>query len=1067
MTDSNRPNWGERLRRLVRPSGADRRWTAETTAERRQMTVMFVDLVGSTLMAESHEPEVVSDVVRRYQDVCGKAISKHAGHIASYAGDGVMAYFGFPAAHEDDARQATLAGLDIVSTLSELGSRIRGEYGIDLAARVGIHTGLVLLTEMGSSDRPERNAVVGATPNEAARIQSVSPAGAVAISGATHEIVRGYFEVESLGRPPMKGVPADVEVFRVLRATQASDRLQAAGRALTPLTGRDEELRSVRDHWAALGASRACTTRIVLLRGEAGIGKSRVAAEIVREVLADGYPVLLATCSADRATSPLHPVVRLLESDFGFEAEDDDRSKLERLELGCRAAGLRSADAVPLLGALLEVPTSGRYEPLQLDPRARRERTFEAITGLLRATADRQKTLLVIEDLQWADESTLELIGRLGASTPSRGLLIMTTSRPEFRRPWGGECFSTIDIDRLAPDDHRRMIRELAGIHSLSEDAWDVIAQRSDGNPLFTEELARAARPDTDRRGSIQSIPMTIRDLLTARLDALAQHKRLAQIASTIGRDVDSDLLGTVTGLPRRQLAAGLAALVRAGILEELARPEGPVSHRFVHALVRDAAYESQEQLHDRRAAHLSIARALLARPGPDAGLVAQHLDAARSVEEAVQYYLRAASAAQLAAAHVEAIRLLDRSLELTSSLSEGPARDGLEVNVRILRGLSTVNTQGYAASAAADDYRRGLDLSGRAGTDVSLFAATAGIWAFYVVHGDLRAGAEAIARLEAMGRPEVEAELLSCTGVQRFFEGRFGEARAAFEASVAAFGGRPPLEMVSPRWQLPSDPYVAALTHLGPLAWLDGEADTAQSLVEAACRRAAGLSFPAGPFSQAYAMSYAGWLANLDSRYADGLELEEKTQEISARHGLAFWTATAMCHGAISRAHMGDPTGGDTLAAGIAQWRALGAEAFVPCLQTHLAAIRLDEGAVDDALDAVNRAVEWAQSSGELFFVAESHRIRAAILGRQGTELSVVRGQLETSRRLAAGQGAKLFELRALTDLVQLDDADGHPRDMHDLHRLVAGLPADTRPVADVVHARALLAASTEPISD
>lgn len=1047
MSDGNRPGWGERLQRLVRgrTSGPE---AAEAPAERRQMTVMFVDLVGSTSMAERHEPEIVRDVVRSYQEVCGHAIGRRGGHIASYAGDGVMAYFGFPAAHEDDARQATLAGIDIVAALDRVATKLRAEQGIDLEARVGIHTGLVLLTEMGSADRPERDAVVGSTPNEAARIQSVAPNGSVAISGATHEIVRGYFEVESLGRPEMKGVSSDVEVFRVLRATQASDRLQAAGRALTPLVGRRDELRAVRAHWAELRASTSCPARILLLGGEAGIGKSRVAAQIVREALADGHPLFLGMCSADRATSPLYPVVRLLESHFGFEPGDDAGSKLARVERGCVTAGVRTADAVPVIAALLELPTTRRYEPLQLDPRALRERTFATITDLVLATADRRRTLVVIEDLQWADQSTLELVGRLGATAPASGLLVLGTSRPEFESPWRGACCFTIGIGRLPPDDHKELIRQVAGIHAVAEDSWDVIAQRSDGNPLFTEELARAVHRAGDRPGSIDSIPMTIRDLLTARLDALGRHKQLAQLASTIGREVDADLLRDVTDLPRRQLAAGLAALVRAGILEELARPEGAVTHRFVHALVRDAAYDSQERLHDRRAAHLNVARALIARPGTDAGLVAQHFDAARSVDEAVHYYLLAASAAQRAAAHVEAIRLLDRALDLTLSLPEGAARDGVEINVRILRGLSTVNTQGYAAPAAADDYRRGLDLSGRAGSDVALFTATAGIWAFYAVHGDLRAAAEAIARLETMRQPEVEAELLSCTGVQRFFEGRFEESRAAFEAAVAAFERRPPEEMVSPRWQIPSDPFVAALAHLGPLLWLVGEGEGARSMVRAACDRAAELPFPTGPFSQGYATSYAGWLANLDGRYDDGLEFERRTFEISERHGLAFWTATARCHAAISRARLGDSNAAETLAEGIAQWRALGAEAFVPCFQTDLAAIRLDEGALDDALADIDRAIEWSEKSGELFFVAESHRIRATILRRRGAGSPEVRRELEVSRTIAAGQGAPVFELLSLIDLVQLDDAAQHPRDAEDLRRLVERYPALTRSV-------------------
>jgi class 3 adenylate cyclase/tetratricopeptide (TPR) repeat protein len=1019
------------------------------------MTVMFVDLVDSTAMAERHEPEVVYDVVRRYQEVCACAVAKHRGHIAGYAGDGVMAYFGFPAAREDDARQATLAGLDIVAELAELAAKTDAEHGIRPAARVGIHTGLVLLTEMGSAERPYRDAIVGPAPNQAARIQSVAPAGGVVISDATYEIVRGYFEVQSLGRPPMKGVHEGVEVFRVLRATQASDRLQAAGRALTPLVGRVEELHTVRDQWSALERSSGGPTCFVLLRGEAGIGKSRIAAQIVREALADGFPVFLGMCAADRTTSPLHPVVRLLEAHFGFEPDDDDATKLHRIERCCTAAGLPQ-DGIQIIAGLLEVPTGHEYAPLELEPRTLRERTFEAVTALVLAMADRRRTLLVIDDLQWSDQSTLELLCHFADTKSGRGLLVMATSRREFEPPWSNRCSATIEVGPLQPDDHTQLIRELAGIHAVPQDCWEVIARRSDGNPLFTEELARAV----DRDASLDVIPTTIRDLLTARLDALGRNKQLAQLASTLGREVDIDLLRTVSDTPRRQLTADLQGLVRAGILEELARPEGAVTHRFVHALVRDAAYDSQERLHDRRSAHLRVARALVGRPGADAGVVAQHFDAAHSLEDAVPYYVVAAAAAQQAAAHVEATRLLDRALELTERLPEGPLRDSYEINVRILRGLSTIHTQGYAAPGAAEDYGRGLELSGRAGNDIALFTATVGISAFYAVHGDLKAAGEAVARLQAMRQSEVEAEVSCLEGVQRFYEGRFPEAAAAFEAALAAFERRRPEERVSPRWQLPSDPYVATLVHLGPLLWLMGDNDRAWAMVDAACRQAAELPFPSGPFSQGYVMTYAGWLANLDGRFGVGLEFQERILEISARHGTAFWNATAVCHGAISRAAMGDPEAAtEVLASGIAMWRGLGAEAFVTCLLTELASIRLAAGHPDAALDDVDQAIELSDRTGEQLFLAESHRVRAAVLRARGASMSDIRQVLEASRRTAAAQRAVMFEVRALIDLVSLDESGPRPDEVRDLRRLVASLPPASRPAPDVIRARELIA--------
>lgn len=1056
MTGGGRPAWAGRRRSKRSARGLG---TAGSRAERRQMTVMFVDLVGSTEMAERHEPEVVRDVVVRYQRACGAAVERHGGHIANYMGDGVLAYFGFPVAREHDARQAVLAGMDLVAAIEQLGDGARADHGVDVGVRVGVHTGLVLVSDMGTPDRPARDAIVGTAPNEAARIQAVAPPGAVVISDTTSDIVRGYFDVESLGRPALKGVSRRVEVFRVLGVTEASDRLQAAGRALTPLVGRGPELRLLHEHWHELNARRSCPARIVLLTGEAGIGKSRLAGEIVRDVVADGDPVLLATCSPDRTTSPLFPIVRMLESHLGFEPDDDSTARLDHLERACDAVGLARLEAVPVLAVILEIPTVERYSPLQLDPRALRERTFQTIVAFVRATADRRRTLLVVEDLQWADQSTLELISRLNTTAPAAGLLALTTSRPEQSCPWVGGCCFTILVEPMPPDDHQSLIHELDHIHALPEGSWEVIAARSDGNPLFTEQLAKSISQTAAGDAVVDSIPTTIRDLLTARLDALGRNKRLAQVAATIGREVDVDVLRSVTGLGRRAAAVGLAQLVRAGILEELARPEGGITHRFVHALVRDAAYDSQERLHDRRDAHLSVARALLARADADAAVVAGHFDAAAGVEEAVRYYLLAATTAQASAAHVEAIRLLDRALELVVSLPDGPARDVHEINVRMLRAISYVNTEGYASPSAGEDYRRGLESAERAGENLDVMATTTSVWTYYLVRGDIRAAGAAIRDMETRRPPELDAELLAAATVHRFFQGDLAESRALAEAAAASFTRRPADALVSPRWQIANDQVVVNDTTLGVLLSLVGDSDRSAAAFERASTRAAALPFPVGPFSQGYTLCYAGWVANLEGRFVDGRAIEERMVKIAERFGLLFWTVTCGFHAAISRAHLGQAeTALDDAEAGLIAWRALGAEAFVPCNQTQLAEIRLVLGDLNEAMRLVDEAIASAEKRGERFFLAESHRMRAAILRRRADgDRAEVRHELETSRTIAASQGALVFEVRALTDLVELGGTDA---DVEDLSRLLDRLPAASRPLRDVDRARAVLAA-------
>ena len=1025
------------------------------------MTVMFADLVDSTVMAQRHEVEVVRDVTRRYQEVAARAIEARGGYIAQYAGDGVLAYFGFPAAREDDARRAVMAALEMRDQIRALADVVRTEHGVELRARIGLNTGVVLHGDMGSRDAPDRDAIVGLTPNEAARVQTVTPAGEVGISEATAAVVRGYFEIESLGRPPMKGIERAVEIFRVIRPTRAVDRLQAAGPNLTPLVGRQHELDVVHDAWNALGTGGTeCAVRTLLVRGDAGIGKSRISHALVHDVLDERHAVFAATCAPDRSASPLFPIVQMLDAYFGSDAHHDDGSRLAAIERSCRDADL-APEAVALFAELLGLAPSAGYEQLQLSSRARRERIFDAINALVVVAARENPALVVVEDVHWADRTSLELLTSLTSARPHAGVLVMMTARPVFTSSWRGACHTALDLGPLPAVDHEALIRTLAGMYGIAEDFWGTIAKRSDGNPLFTEELAKAIGDATDATVAVDTIPTTIRDLLTARLDALGEDKRVAQLAAVIGRDVDFELLQHVAGASRRNVSAGLDALVAAGIME-VSHSGGGVTHRFVHALVRDAAYDSQERLHDRRDAHLRVARAMVERNVSDAGIVAQHFDRADQVAEATTYYVLAATNAQEAAADVEAIRYLDRALELTARVAEGPERDVAELNIRILRGLSNVSLQGYGAPAAAEDYRRGLELSERVGTDIALFPATAGIWAHYAVHGDLRAAGEAVDQLTAMMHPEIDAEILACTGVQRFFEGRFAEARDALERAVELFAHRPDDAKMSLRWRLPNDPLTATLTHLAALLWIVGESESSADVFEQANERASNLPFPIGPFSEGYSTSYAGWVANLAGEFELGRDRYQRTLEIGDRYGLAFWTATGTVGAAISDGHLGGAEQAvAVLEPAIEQFRALGAEAFVPCFRTQLAEIRLDLGALDGAMRDVDSAHEQAARTGENFFSAESHRVRAAILRvREPAEVASALAELAAAQRLAADQRALVFELRAVLDEMDLRTGEERAQCVVRLADLVARCP-DGCAGTDLDRARSLLAAS------
>jgi tetratricopeptide (TPR) repeat protein len=832
--------------------------------------------------------------------------------------------------------------------------------------------------------------------------------------------------------------------------------------------GREAERGVLHERWDALrapsvgasGASGASGDRLIVIRGEAGIGKSRLADSLVSEAVAGGDDVLSAFCAPDRRASRLYPVVGMLERTFGLTGGDVGTRRMQ-LEEGCTALGLPVHDTVPFLADVLGLPP-GDDDALAVEPRVLRELTFGALTAVVAAHARRGRTLLLVEDLQWADDTTLELVTRLEQLDPGLALLILATARPEFAPDWVRPGRNLLDIGRLQATDHLALVEELAVVHGIPESLWQVIADRTDGNPLFTEELAKsiAQSSGAGSDAAAVTIPRTIRDLLTARLDALGDQKRVAQRAAVIGRDIDTDLLRTVTGLSRRQLAAGLGQLVDAGVVEPIPGATGPVTHRFVHALVRDAAYESQEQ-GQRRDAHLRVADALTQRLGADPGVVAHHFDAAHVPDKAVEYYVLAATAAQTAAADAEAIRSLDRALELVEQLPEGTARDMSELTVHVVRGRSHVSMQGFSAPGAADDYRRSLELSERVGIGAHVVPATTAIWAYYLVHGDLREAAEAIRRLEENRVPEFEAEIWCCAGVQRFFEGRITEARRCLEESVAAFRAprAPASQEQSPI--LPSDSYAVALTHLGTVLWLVGETHAARARLEEAAERARTLPpYPVGVFTEAYVSSYAAWLAILAEEYDEGRALHSHTTELAERYGMFFWLAAGRSGIAIGLGHSGDPLGAlAQLDESIGLWQALGAQAFLPFVVTQRALIRMGVDALAEALADVDEAIARADATNEHFFSAESHRVRAAILARlDPAGVDAPRAEVASAKALAAEQGALVFELRAATDLVALS-ASADPAPVAALRDVVDRFPAGAD-LVDLDRARSLLAA-------
>jgi len=585
---------------------------AQTDAERRQLTVMFCDLVGSTELTQRLDPEEYHELVRAYQSACGKVIAKYDGHVAQYLGDGLLVYFGYPRAHEDDAARAVSAGLDIVDALATLGTTDG-----PLSIRVGIHTGLVVVGDVGSGSTHEQLAL-GDTPNVAARLQGVAAPGTVLLSDRTRRLASGSFEYEDLGPQELKGISDPVRAWRAVAQSTVDNRFEAAHRdVLAPMVGRDAELRALRSAWQS-----ACsgTGRAVMLSGEAGIGKSRILRALRDAVQGKDAVTWLYQCSPYFTNTALYPIVDSLERRLRTGHENVPQDRLERLEQILLRYG-RPVRDVNLVARLLSLPAEERYGPLGLSPQKQKEETLRALNDLIEAAAAASPLLLLFEDLHWGDPTTLELIGLLLGRLPRLRVLLVITHRPGFQSDWAGSPqIASLALDRLDSAQIETVATRVAGGKPLPIEIVQQIVGKTDGVPLFVEELTKViveselVKDAGDRYvvaapAPALAIPSTLRDSLMARLDRLGPAKEVAQVGACIGREFGRHLLSLVCPIQSGNLDDALAHLVASQLAF---RRESGTEERFMfkHALVQDAAYDSL--LRSRRAEmHARLARAL------------------------------------------------------------------------------------------------------------------------------------------------------------------------------------------------------------------------------------------------------------------------------------------------------------------------------------------------------------------------------------------------------------------------------------------------------------------------
>jgi class 3 adenylate cyclase len=731
---------------LARPDSAVQREleAAPRTAERRQLTVLFCDLVGSTSLAAWLDPEDLRGVMRAYHRATAAVIQRFDGHVAKYLGDGVVAYFGWPSAHEDDAELAVRAALQLIETVA----RLDAHPEVRLQARAGIATGIAVVGDLVGEGAAREEAVVGEMPNLAARLQALAAPGSVVISQATRRLIGGLFELDDLGPQRFKGFAEPLAAWRVVGEGQAEGRFEARqGARLTPLVGRDEELALLLRRWRQ---AQGGDGQVVLLSGEPGIGKSRLVREVRERLRGEPHVRLLYQCSPHHTTSPLHPVIAQLERAAQFERDDPPEARLAKLEALLGRGTDRLDQAVPLIAALLGVPLGEVYQLPELTPQRQKQLTLEALVEQLDGLVAEAPVLLAYEDAHWLDPTTQELLGMTIERMPRLPILLLVTMRPEFQPAWSGQPHvSALALTRLGRREGAAMVERVVRNKTLPAEVAAQIAAKTDGVPLFVEELTktvlesgllRDAGDHYELSGPVPSlaIPSTLHDSLLARLDRLAPVKEIAQIGAALGREFPHALLAAVADRPEPELLSALDQLVAAELVfRRSASPE--TTYSFKHALVQDAAYGTllksrRQQLHARIAEVLETQFPETAETQPE--LLAYHCAQAGLAETAVGYWCRAGEQALARSAVAEAAAQLHNGLELVKDLPEGANPRARELELQTALGRAMLGAKGWAAPETGRAYTRARELCDLLGETKERFPVLWGLTVFHINRG-------------------------------------------------------------------------------------------------------------------------------------------------------------------------------------------------------------------------------------------------------------------------------------------------------------------------------------------
>ena len=1000
--------------------------TRRHDAERRHLTVMFCDLVGSTALSARLDPEDMWEVIRAYRAACARVIATYDGIIARLVGDGILAYFGYPRAHEDDAERAVRAGLDILAAIRSL--ETRAEERVEV--RIAIATGLVVVGDLISEGASEEQAMVGDAPNVAARLQSLAEPGAVVVAASTRRLLGDLFTFRSLGHREVKGISESIAVWAVEGGTASESRFEAVRTARSlGFVGRKAEIAFALSRqqvaWQGQG-------QVVLISGEAGIGKSRLVAALSESLALGSHRRVRYQCSPYHTNSSLHPFIAQLERAAGIRSQDTPGQKLDKLEAMLALGTQQVATATPLIAALLSIPTGERYPPLGLNPVQQRRQTFATLLDQLEGLARQQPVLIVCEDMHWADATTVELFDLAVDRIRGLPILMLMTFRPEFEPPWAGLAnVSLLRLDRLDRQDTRALVEQVAVGRQLPGEMMTQIIDKTDGIPLFVEELTKmvlesgllvkdTGRYRLDSPLPPLAIPATLQDSLMARLDRLAPVKEVAQIGAAIGRDFSYTLLRCVAGRDDLALSAALVQLEEAELLLRHGTPP-EASYSFKHALVQEAAYESllksrRQVLHKNIGDVLRDQFPVIAETEPE--VVAYHFTEAGLSEVAFEWWRNAGEQALKRSAYSEAIAHLGKAVAIADELPDEPGGPVNRLHLQIAYGRALRGSLGHSAPETVAAWTRARQIAADINDPIELAPIHSGLFNASLTHGEIaqmRELAEAIMSTADRQPDSPVAAIVAryASGVTCWFGGDYLNARVHLEQALAIYDAEPnPATFKASTLDLPS----VIKRFLALVLWPLGKIDRSRQLAE----EAASASGEKRALAQVNALVHR---AVFDGIRGGMLQGTETILALARDHAMPLYMAAGTHLIGLAKWRAGDRTGG--LAEMSRGWALLHENDCYLCEPfwgMQVAVANAEAGKLDTGLEILGELIGWAEKTGQHWLDAELHRVRGEFLSRRDpSNVSAAEDAFNRALQIARSQRTKTFELRGALGLARL----------------------------------------------